>query len=365
MAKNRAAESGQFIDESEAQERVNGLHLKEGVAKAARQGKTPREQAEEEADLGSSAFDPALDIDPAELFHKDPPKKSQPTSQQEPPSRQSTHSPSLARRAKEMGFTDEEIASYDSETLDEMVWKLRDKAQPRVEQPTLQKSNVEQPPAPPPEPEEDPYAWLDDKMFPEYASNIKKAIKKSISEATAELREELKAAKAELAQVTSHLDRQATETVHQQIDRTFNEMGPAWTKVLGKGTIGEVGKAQKTTRNAIVSHAQQLAKQNGGTITSHLKAAAQALYGQFVADEPETPKKPAQRRVSREEIDVDAEIEGLDDEWENAGLHRPTNRRQPELPKGRERAMRRVSERFREAGQDIYGSGTEENGIPD
>lgn len=371
-------EDGKFLSNEEAAARQNGQRRQAAVAEVAKRIATTKD---EDIDVSDTHFDATMDLDPDDL-HFEPtrtPSKSE-TVEPKTPSKAKTHSPSLLRRAKEVGLSDSEIAEYDSDTLLDLTWKLKERKEPEYrngvhkEPARVESSKVE-----PKEPEKDPELDLGeyaDYFTPELQGALKKSIPAMVNHALEKARKadraEIEALKTELSQVTKYLDRRESESTAERVDRTFAEMGDEWSQVLGKGSYADVSDEEMVVRNAILARAQQMAKETDTHFLKHISAAAKALYGKFIttkSKEPPAPKRPARQspRPADEDVELD-DSETIDvDSWENAGTLRPTARRGGEMPKGKERATRKVAEMIREQRGERYhfGGGNEEDGIPD
>lgn len=229
----------------------------------------------------------------------------------------------LIDRAKSLGFTDEELKSYTAEQLDDILWKLAAGRSSGSRVPSVAPS-----PAPAPSKSDDDDVTFDkeveDVLDPEVAKALKKALKDNLTrwvkkiESTVEDR--IKNVQSSQSQVAV-------------IDRVFNSLGPEWSKVVGVGSLHEIGDAERKRRQMIVAEAVEMSRQKGGDPLDYIPVAAQVLFG-------------------------------VASGWDRGSLHRPSGRNDATMPNGRQKALSALREQLRESGLSYNGQ-PEEDTLPE
>ena len=360
-------EDGKFLSDSEIQQREGDQRRAGAVASVA---KKLRSQPSEEYDFSpeETQFNIDEQLDPAELPSSSPNGTGKEAAKAAPKTdAPKKHTPSLIRRAKEVGFSDGEIESYDSEVLEELVWRLKDRKTQPVEMPakTPEKASPENS-----ELDDLDLGEIEAELDKGFATALKAGVRKLVEAALAKDKR-IVAIEAELKQVGHYLDRRENESLTEKADRTFGSLGAEWKQIVGEGAISDVSDQQLKVRNAILKEAGQMAKDKGGSPVQHIKAAAQSLYGMFVSSKAPDAERPAPKAKAKavEPLDLDEDVSFATDEdgenWFNGGLHRPTQRKSGSIPKGQTRATKAVAERMREMGQRPEPDGSEYDGLPD
>lgn len=298
----------------------------------------------QEYELEDAGFDDEIDIIPQSKPKAEAKPTPEPTEAKPAAPEPKKHPASMVRLAEDLGVSKEEIDSLDTEVLGERVYQMT-----RNLRAAPQQQATAPPPAKQPEPEEEE---IDLELDPEeYDEGLIKAMKKVSSVATKQIKElkaKLEAAEAEKAQ-------QYQASLYEQIDNAFVSLG--MDTVFGKAKRHELkpGSAEMVRRQAVLASLQASPIQ-GKSPAEAIAIRAKELFGSAQAPAPEQKAEGAKSTTpsyTREQ-------------WNSAGLAKPTDRQTPNEPKGVKRATRAVAEKMREQGfeADDYLS-TEEAGLPD
>jgi len=321
----------------------------------------PAPPADDQYDVGDSAFDPVLDGEypaaaaprarPAEppAPPRGPDGRFAPADRPKVPAR-------LAAKAAELGFSEQEIADTPAAELSALVnltilERLGQRPEPAPPAPPAAPARKpgNAPAAagnePAPADEEVALGIDEEKYDPDLLGVIKAQAK------------ELKALKALVGQIHGDLQAGARRTATQQCDAAFARH----PELFGTATFEEIDKtsAEFVRRNAAIDLVR---KMNGpGTLAQKVDRAVEILFGARAGGDHAPARAPAQAPTSASE-----EQRRRESEWNGAGLARPTYRRADPEPKGDRRAMKAVARKLSERGvTDADFDALEENGLPD
>lgn len=158
-----------------------------------------------------------------------------------------THPKALVRRARELGATDEQIASQDVESLAEWVDSgLRQREQDLLRNLSVPTDRSPAKPAAPVTPEPDPY---DEFATAAEELGMDPRVSNFIKAQNAKLRQVEEANKAIMAK--------AQADIINKIDDAFDYMGEGWKHIVGQGTFADISKdkAVFARRRAILNAA--------------------------------------------------------------------------------------------------------------
>jgi hypothetical protein len=250
-----------------------------------------------------------------------------------------SHPDRLVRQARDLGFSDEDIATASTAEL------RADVTSARLEQLVSQRSEtvnaaLERNPVPPPAPAA-PASPAQEvpELSDEYDDNIRK-MAGVLKDALARV----KALEEGVGEIKGFHQAQANKTLTEQCDAFFAKDAARF----GKGTVDEVKEdsPEYARRMAVIEQAKKFDKNL--PVAAKLQKAYEILYGASAAPAPPPPTKEPTRATPTPE------------EWREAGLARPT-RRQPDVePEGPKKAVRAVQQYFEE-----NGVGRDEPGIAD
>lgn len=234
------------------------------------------------------------------------------------------HPAYLVSMAKKLGFSDEEIQGIPPETLGLAVAKVqetklaerRDASIERTHHEVADRARQSDAPVPPQKDEfELPVEEYDDKLV----GVLKRQDK------------ELKALKAEIAQLRNVEINRQNETLTQKLDRLFDGQ-PKERFGEGPGKKLDGKSAEMRRRMAVLREMETLGP---GDIEDHFEKAVTTLYGA-------TPKSS--------EVTPDNALEDRKEQYRNGGLARPTHRNGAPEPKGVSKARQSVAEALKEMG---------------
>lgn len=258
----------------------------------------------------------------------------------------------LVELARDFGFTDDEINGMPTDLLGRNVQILRQREAQRQRtlsaEYQLQNPRVPQPAPAPPQPEPEIDLGIDEAEFgPEIVKVLKKVKGDSIKEARA-LREELAQVKAQQAQV------QQTATANH-LDAAFDLVGDEFKHIYGVGSAGEIGQSDPDSVTRRVSDIKALMAKGINPFAMSPKALAGKIK-QYAAPlyKVTAPAKPVVDPYA--DAGVPTPTNGKtkprisQEEWDNAGLAKPTSRKGAAEPDGTEKAIRNLEAKQRELG---------------
>lgn len=159
---------------------------------------------------------------------------------------------------------------------------------------------------------------------------------------------ELNTVKAQLGHVTTHLGRQQAETMGDQIDRVFADLGqPA---LFGTGTRRDIkpDSAEAARRLAVLQAAERLRDQPG-SLADKLKKAAVTIFGMAP---PATPAaEPPARQPSPRDPVTQQFISPQD--WDAAAVRQPSHREGRPEPKGEAKAVKTAARKLAEMNGEV------------
>lgn len=322
---------------------------------------TPAAPASDQYDLSDHHFDPEIDSVQVPRGASVPVEK--PASAPPGPPRDEAgrfakpkHSPRLLAQAAEFSIPQADIDTMEAAELTAEVQFLR---QERLFNQRLASHN--QPPSPAAEPPTP--APVDGRQQP--GAGTAGAQSLGITEAEydpkivkmAQAVERILAAMPQIHAAVGNLHQfaqaRAAETRDEKLDRAFAALGD--DARLGKGAFGSLtaDSAERSRRNLLVGEACRIAgdKASLEQVIASIPKAHERIYGGGAA--------PAAAPES-------ASLSKQQEEWNEAGLARPTNRLKNIEPKGEARAQKAVAEKIKENGwtEDDFG-GVEEAGLPE
>lgn len=300
--------------------------------------------------------------------------KPTPAAQTPPPARP-RHSALVRRLAKELGVKDEDLDVASPEEAERLVAALHEQRQstrltnqiertptPAVAQPAPQPAAPQSHQEAAPAPEEFDLGLSEDEFDPALLAALKK-LTGHFAAKVAEL-------KQGLAGLTQVEQRRQQQTVAEQIDAGFADLGEDLVGTLGKGGRADLrdGDPALDRRMAVLHSLQR--RPGTGTLRQQVAARAKELFGTAAAPaapqpEPQAPPAPKRRPVQHpvtgqftgEFEEIDEGQQARQDAWARAGLARPTSREHPPEPKGDRRAAKAVA-----AFQQSNGFGESRNG---
>ena len=254
----------------------------------------------------------------------------------EPPKPEPKHSKRLLRMATDLGMAAEEIASLSPDELDDEVYhRTREAAilarenrrADTIEARGAPAPAASPPPASPAAPENIDLG-LDESQ---YDPGLLKIMKDQAKE--------LKRLQGELQHVRQREVACEQESTEEAIDRVFGELGASYEPVIGKGRGQELRAdgAEFGRRIAIINEASRLAgpKATRNQVIAKIGAAAKSLFA-GLATAPSPPTTPPVTPAT--EATPAAILEQRRQDWNGAGLAKPTNR-EPQEPKGEAKAL--------------------------
>jgi hypothetical protein len=255
--------------------------------------------------------------------------------------RTAAHPDWLVAAAQEAGIGDDELAAMSSEMVSRAVIRhQRQRAEFQSEMATartIQNNDrfVPQQPAPK-EPEDD--LGISAEIAKELDPSLLAFFKRQAAEN--------KALKEKLGQVEKTAQAVVQSKHDSEVDQSFEALPTEFKPLVGDGPLQDIAdEEQKRVRLAIYREASTIQQ---GSWKARIKMAAQILYGkaakalakpaepasQYQAAAAETPPapKPAEPKNGKY----------TQEEWDAAGLQKPTQRKVEELPPGPERAKQNL-----------------------
>ncbi len=321
----------------------------------------PQPPVTDEWDLPDSKFDPELDLPPEALLPSAAKPAVVPPSPPPapPPAPVSKHSARLTRLATNLGMTQAEINGYSPDEL------LRETQAAQIEFAHVatinrNRESVEQfnrapkPPEPPVEEPIDLGLGEDEAEFDPRLIGVMKNIVKQNRDLQKELKE-----------TQGRIVAREAETVYDHLDRRFSEKA----NIFGQGRRGEVQRqSREFKRRAAFVEILKGMQDKPGSLDQKFDFVYDALYGTDPAPTTEPPVEPAPEPEPPKPTPPRHPDTGrfTAQEWNDAALARPTQRRGSQEPKGPNRAVKAVAAKMRENGTlDEFGGGVEEQGLPD
>lgn len=317
---------------------------------------TAKPDLSEQYNLDDSAFDAELDGDPTDFT---PPAPKAPDAKPAPPKDPETgrfvarkHSPALVAKAAKLGVSQatlDEIAPEDLAAYLAVEAFERSHAAPKAESTV----HVDSSPAiAGKEPAADALdlSGLDDGYDPTIRDLFKKMAAK------------IEALEQGHGQVNDYIRRQASEQATSQTDLGFEDLGDGAERLFGKGAgIALQGKPESQAafkRRMAVVNSLRADPIKGVSIRQAVKQRAGELFGDLIADAPAAPPAPK---------DDAPKPRYTPDEWQQAGLPRPTHRNGSPEPKGEKKATKAVAAFLRERGNpaDGYDRDDGDSSLPD
>jgi hypothetical protein len=271
------------------------------------------------------------------------------------------HSRRLLREATEFGIPQEEIDATPTEELDERVYLMRREAMAwarqqgqreileAIKSPSHASSGTAPPepgvpggtpahgsaPAPGGSGDEIRLVADESDYDPELIGGIKKYLKKHD--------DEMKALRDQLAQLNAAEGRRQQDTLTQQVDRAFADLGPGYEPYFGRGGVSEIDEAALARRKALLTHVELAMKGKPGTLPKKIAEAAKLLYPVRAGGSPAAEYGAGVTPSPRTPTPAPDPLAGEKERWAGAGLAHPTHRESPE-PKGRAKAERTARE---------------------
>lgn len=140
------------------------------------------------------------------------------------------------------------------------------------------------------------------------------------------------------------------QEIYSEIDRAFEELGPAYAKLFGKGPASSLDAAglELERRMAVLQSIQRNPGKGDKPLRQLIKERAEKLFGQAQMS-PEGAER----------------LGGMAKLWNAGVLAQPTSRALGEEPKGELRAARAVSQLLRDKGKSLDDfPASEEDGLP-
>lgn len=255
----------------------------------------------------------------------------------EPAPAAAKHPAYLTQQAEELGFSAEEVEEMSTGLLTRQIYRAqRDRhaaqmADMRAR--TLSEAAVRQPEPRPVQPiEEDvlPATEFDERLV----SHLRKT----------EAR--LKAQEEELARLRQQDQAKTVTTNTELIDEAFEALGDEYAALVGKGAVAELNpQSPEIARRIAILNAAGINLQNVTRASkARIKAAADKLFPRPKKDAGED--SPYQAATGKP-----AKANGVSpEEWAEASLARPTQRKAAELPKGDKRAIANLEQKMRQEG---------------
>ena len=252
-------------------------------------------------------------------------------------------SPELSQRAKEYGFTDDEVKAFARHDLLEKALTLSDRKMAelgRHDESAEQEDKGKEQKVPAKEPAAEQEFKLDpDSVDPE----VVEAFNKMNDHYKGKLEAQTAALEAIRAEITQERSHQFTLSIDNIIDNIQEQ----WGDVLGKGSYEDMDKNSKQYKNrvAVISEMEALVagyQKNGRPVLSTEKMFMRALNSLFM--------DKVQAKV-REKIASDSEKRS------KQRIARPSNRNaRGGLPKGRERAKQAIADWAEKSGHPEFAA---------
>lgn len=284
------------------------------------------------------------------------------------PAEKSKHSEYLIGEARKYGFTDDEIGSMSSADLRREVLEFKKYDRREEAIPPSSTSPPAGSPASPAPTGEASHPQAGDKPLIDWGKDsdewIEPEFQAKLEGVLGPIVRELREAREELAALKGHVVQEAQQRHHNAIDQAFAKLKlPAF----GSGSLGEASPEEAKRRRAVVMLAVEEAKA-GADFFKALEANARTMFGSLGAaapqeSEPQTPKRSAPAKDPETGRFVKPE------EWEQATVQRPTNRKGSPEPQGEAKAARSihalVSQAARSGGYASVNGEFDESVLPD
>lgn len=306
---------------------------------------------------------------------------------------QHKHPTFLTQLAKdELGYDDDELASMPTKAVEKALMAIR-QAQRRQPTPAPVESSAPSTPAtsaakPAPPPDDaldfgdhkvrarDKDGYETDELVPAFEGAYDPGLIKILKDQ----QKKIKALEAIVGQVAGHIQAEVSEKVYGTVDQVFSNH----PELFGEGTRHDIDPKSDefARRRAVAKMADEVAevhKQLGvkSTIKQRVEQSIQALFGvgaegaspkALPSPAPTAPKRLTPPKdpvtglfVSPKTVETEPEeTEATERQkaWMQAGVRQPTNREAPELPHGRQRAIKALEQRRREAeANGVYDDG--------
>jgi hypothetical protein len=251
--------------------------------------------------------------------------------------------------AKTLGMSDEDIAAADPVALEAAVLarqeernRLNDERFSRLD--LIDKLVKDKQPEPTAEPvaasesTEKPLA-LDEAVYEKAVIDEFKSGRAGLAELRKDrdaLRKEIADIKASLADVAGYVQRKSSEESASRTDSGFAGLGEKFHKILGKGTLADVNGTPALQRRMQVLNSIKADPPKVATWEKAIQVRSQELFGDLIDQEAPKPSK------RQPEPDLDIDSGPTMDDWNKAGLTRPTNRVGAAEPAGEAKATNTV-----------------------
>jgi hypothetical protein len=225
----------------------------------------------------------------------------------------------LVNMAIDMGFTQEEIATTPSDTLGRMlqVIQSRQRLQPQQQQPQQQQQAV----TAPPEPEEEIDLGDTSDFTPEVIALVKRAATAAVKAATKRIKPV-----AEQVDELRQLDQMRThEQRNEKLDQLFTGLGADYSAHFGSGSGKQVKQNNPTAfrnRLEVVAALDVMRASRPGTDEEHMAKVVKLLFP----------------------VEAKGDTTAKQQEWQEGGVARPTNRKPAAEPPGPAKARKAVAE---------------------
>jgi hypothetical protein len=277
------------------------------------------------------------------------------------------HSRRLLREATEFGIPQEEIDATPTEELDEKVYLMRREALAwarqqgqreildAIKSPSHASSGTAPPepgvpggtsahgsaPAPGGPGEEITLTANDADYDADLVAGIKKYLRQHA--------DEMKALRDQLSQLHAAEGRRQQDTLTQQVDRAFADLGPGYEPYFGKGSVSDIDEAALARRKALLTHVELAMKGKPGTLPKKIAEAAKLLYPVQGGGSPAAEYGAGVQPAPRTPTPAPDPLAGEKERWAGAGLAHPTHREAP-AEKGEAKAVQTAANFMRENG---------------
>lgn len=325
---------------------------------------TVSQQIIDEYDLGNTDIEPDQVTVPAVLAAETPASSASPGQAQprnpdgtfaspatpEGTNPRITHPASLVEAATTYGFSDSEIAALPTDQLHAQVWRMHKVHQGLRQQMDADRAKIadtqrkEQPVAPVPaiDPEEEELLTLEREGLD---PRLTKFLKLSRS-----AKKELEELKAHVQEREQRDQKRVISGVDAMVEDGFAALGDSFKKIFGTGTLNELGEnspAAKRRFDVVRSAGIDINTDSAATIKKKITAAANSIYSDMIdqAVIPAVPAAPSAYGAALNGKQANGTTPSKED-WNQAGLRRPTSREVEELPPGEERAIRNLAKKM-------------------
>ncbi len=251
-----------------------------------------------------------------------------------------THPDRLIRQARDLGFDAAEVTQLTTAELRELVRDAYAERSSRDTFQAIQQSRQAEPsgsqpvaqPSQQPAPSDDLDFSIDETQYtPEFVETVKN-VGKTVHNVLAK---KLKALEDQIVALTTHVRGTHEQTMREQIDDGFSQLGKEFENVFGSGAGNTLQKdsPEFIRRMAVLREIE--ANKKAGPIKQAIQKYAKALFG--------LQAQPAKRSSAAEPAQTSEQ-----DAWLEAALPRPTQRKVAPEPKGRALAEAAVAKAMRE-----------------